>query len=81
MKGTQKVPLWMDRIMGFFDWIFRKKRKTTEEINEEEVEYEDWDALELRKEDFRMEDTEQREKYGMDCRATSAMPSGPMVAM
>lgn len=63
MKGTQKVPLWMDRIMGFFDWLFRKKRKKTEEINEEEVEYEDWDALELRKEDFRMEDTEQREKY------------------
>lgn len=48
--------------MKFFDWLFRRKR-VTEEQNEEEIEYGDWDKLELRREDFRLEDTRQRERY------------------
>ncbi len=48
--------------MGFFDWLFRKKKKT-EEVSEEELEYGEWDDLDIRKEDFRLEDAGQREKY------------------
>lgn len=48
--------------MKFFDWLFRRKR-VTEEQNEEEIEYGDWEKLELRREDFRLEDTRQRERY------------------
>lgn len=48
--------------MRFFDWLFRRK-KIAEEQNEEEIEYENWDKLELRREDFRLEDAEQRERY------------------
>lgn len=48
--------------MKFFDWLFRRKR-VTEEQNEEEIEYGDWEKLELRREDFRLEDTGQRERY------------------
>lgn len=48
--------------MKFFDWLFRRKR-VTEEQNEKEIEYGDWEKLELRREDFRLEDTRQRERY------------------
>lgn len=48
--------------MKFFDWLFRRKQ-VTEEQNEEEIEYGDWDKLELRREDFRLEDAKQRERY------------------
>ena len=48
--------------MRFFDWLFRRK-KAVDEQNEEEIEYENWDRLELRREDFRLEEAEQRERY------------------
>lgn len=48
--------------MGFFSWLFRKNRKRTE-VSEDELAYGDWDEIEIRKEDFQLEDAGQREKY------------------
>lgn len=48
--------------MGLFSWLFRKKKKITE-VNEDEFNYGDWDEIDIRKEDFELEDPVQREKY------------------
>ncbi len=47
--------------MGFFSWLFRKNKKITEVSDE--LSYDDWDEIDIRKEDFELDDPIQREKY------------------